>query len=101
MGRSTSPIHDSVGPGIDGSIPPFSKVSVLMVWSRLPITDLVGPEDVLNLVENLILAESLISLSIALHLHILSSKVLTNSYQTSLGICQKPKILSQQKVVPF
>ena len=53
MGRSTSPIHDGVGPGLDGSVPPFSRVLILMVWFQLPITDVVGPEDVLHLVGDL------------------------------------------------
>ena len=53
MCRSTSPIHDGVGPGLDGSVPPFSRVLILMVWFRLPITDVVGPEDVLDLVGDL------------------------------------------------
>ena len=78
MGRGTSPIHDGVGPGPDGSIPPFSRVSILTVWLRLPITDVVGPENVLDIVGDLILAESLICLSIALHLHVLSPKVWRN-----------------------
>ena len=50
MGRSTSPIHDGVGPGLDGSIPPLSQSLVLVVWFRLPIIDVIGPEDVLDLV---------------------------------------------------
>ena len=54
MGRSTSPIHDGVGPGLDGSIPPFSSILVLVIWFRLPITDVVGPEDVLDHVGDLI-----------------------------------------------
>ena len=34
MGRSTSPIHDGVGSGLDGSIPPLSWLK----WQlRLPI----------------------------------------------------------------
>ena len=55
MGRSTSSIHDGVGPGPDGSVPLFSRVLILMVWLRLPITDIVGPEDVLDLVGDLII----------------------------------------------
>ena len=55
MGRSTSPIHDGVGLGLDGSIPPLSWISVLVVWLRLPIIDVIGPEYVLVLVGYLIL----------------------------------------------
>ena len=55
MGRGTSPIHDSVGPGLDCSIPPLSWILVLVVWLRLPIIDVIGPEDVLDLVEDLFL----------------------------------------------
>ena len=53
MGRSTSPIHDGVGPGLDGSIPPLSWILVLVVWLRLPIIDVIDPEDVLDLVGDL------------------------------------------------
>ena len=55
MGRGTSPIHDGIGPGLDGSIPPLSWILVLVVWFRLPIIDVIGPEDVLDLVGDLIL----------------------------------------------
>ena len=55
MSRSTSSIHDGVGPGLDGSIPPFSRILVLVVWLRLPITNVIGPEDVIDLVGELIL----------------------------------------------
>ena len=55
MGRGTSPIHDGIGPGLDGSIPPFSWILVLEVGIRLPIIDVIGPEDVLDLVGDLIL----------------------------------------------
>ena len=55
MGRSTSPNHDVVGPGLDGSVSPFSRVLVLVIWFRLPITHVVGPEDVLDFVGDLIL----------------------------------------------
>ena len=55
MGRSTSPIHDGVGPGLDGSIPPLSWILVLVVWLRLPIIDVIGPENVLDLVGDPIL----------------------------------------------
>ena len=53
MGRITSPIYDGVGSGLDGSIRRFSRVLGLMVWFRLPIIDVVGPEDVLDLVGDL------------------------------------------------
>ena len=66
MGRSTIPIHYGVVPGLDGYIPPLSRVLVWVIWLRLPITDVVGSEDVLDLVGDLIFAESLTSLSIAL-----------------------------------
>ena len=49
MGRSTCPVHDGVGPGLDGSVPPFSMILVLV----LPVIDVVGPEDVLDLVRDL------------------------------------------------
>ena len=55
MGRSTSPIHDGVGPGLDGCIPPLSWILVLVVWLRLPIIDVIGPENVFDLVGDLIL----------------------------------------------
>ena len=55
MGRSTSPIDDGVGPGLDGSIPPLSWILVLVVWFRLLIIHVVGPEDVLDLVGDIIL----------------------------------------------
>ena len=51
MGRRTCPIHDGIGPGLDGSILPFSWVLVLVVGLRLPIIDVIGPEDVLDLTE--------------------------------------------------
>ena len=57
MGRGTSSIDDGAGPGLDGSIPPFSRVLVLVIWFRLPITDVVGPEDVLDLVGDLIFGQ--------------------------------------------
>ena len=53
MGRSTSTIHDAVGPGLDGSIPPLSWILVLAVWFRLPIIDVIGPDDVLDLMGDL------------------------------------------------
>ena len=56
MGRGTSPVHDGIGPGLDGSIPPFSLILVLVVGLRLPIIDVIGPEDVLDLVGDLILS---------------------------------------------
>ena len=53
MGRSTSPIHDGVGAGLDG-IPPLSWILILVVWFRLLlIIDVIGPEDVLDLVGDL------------------------------------------------
>ena len=55
MGRGTSPIHDVIGPGLDGSIPPFSWILVLVVRLRLPIIDVIGPEDVVDFVRDLIL----------------------------------------------
>ena len=55
MGRGTSPIHDGIGPGLDGSILPFSWILVLVVGLRLPIIDVIGPADVLDLVGDLIL----------------------------------------------
>ena len=55
MGRGTCPIHDGIGPGLDGSILPFSSVLVLVVGLRLPIIDVIGPEDVLDFVGDLIL----------------------------------------------
>ena len=55
MGRGTSPIHDGIGPGLDGSIPPFSWILVLVVGIRLPIIDVIDPEDVLDLEGDLIL----------------------------------------------
>ena len=55
MGRGTSPIHDGIGPGLDGSLLPFSWILVLVVGLRLPIIDVIGPEDVLDLVGDLIL----------------------------------------------
>ena len=55
MDRGTSPIHDGIGPGLDGSILPFSWILVLVVGLRLPIIDVIGPEDVLDLVGDLIL----------------------------------------------
>ena len=56
MVRGTSPIHDGVGPILDGSIPPLSWILVLMVWLRLPIIAVIGTEDVLDLVGDLILS---------------------------------------------
>ena len=50
MGRGTSPIDDGIGSGLDGSILPFSWILVLVVWLRLPIIDVIGPEDVLEIV---------------------------------------------------
>ena len=54
IGRSTCPVHDGVGPGLDGSVPPHSRILVLVVGFRLKISDVVGPEDVLDLVGDLI-----------------------------------------------
>ena len=56
MARGTSPIHDGIGPGLDGSIPPFSWIMVLVVGLILPIIDVIGPEaeDVLDHVGDLI-----------------------------------------------
>ena len=82
MGRSTSPIHDGVGPGIDGSILPFNRVLILMVWLILPITDVVGLEDVLDLVGDLNFHRITDKL---VHLCILSSKVLTNCLPDLIG----------------
>ena len=53
MGRGTCPIHDGIGPGLDGSILPFSWILVQVVGLRLPIIDVIGPEDVLDLVGDL------------------------------------------------
>ena len=55
MGRSASPIHDGVGPNLDGSIPPLSWILVLMVWFIMPIIDVIGPQDVLDLVGGVLL----------------------------------------------
>ena len=54
LGRGTSPIHDGIGPGLDGSILPFSWILVLVVGLRLQIIEVIGPEDVLDLVGDLI-----------------------------------------------
>ena len=56
MGRGTCSIHDGIGPGLDGSISPFSWVLVLAVGLRLLIIDVIGPEDVHDLVGDLILS---------------------------------------------
>ena len=53
MAWCTSPVHDGVGPCLDGSVLPLSRVLVLVIGFRLPITDVVGPEDVLDLVGDL------------------------------------------------
>ena len=55
MSRGTSHIHDGIGPGLDGSILPLSWIFVLVVGLKLPIFDVIGPENVLNLVGYLIL----------------------------------------------
>ena len=55
MSRGTSSVYDGIGPGLDGSIPPFSWILVLVVGLRLPIIDVIGHEDVLDLVGDLIL----------------------------------------------
>ena len=55
MSRGTSSFYDGIGPGLDGSIPPFSWILVLVVGLRLPIIDVIGHEDVLDLVGDLIL----------------------------------------------
>ena len=55
MGRGTSSIHDGVGLGLYGSIPPLSWILVLVVGLRLPIIDVTGSEDVFDLVGDLIL----------------------------------------------
>ena len=54
MGRSTCPVHDGVGPALDGSVPQLSKVLVLVIQFRLPIIHIIGPVDVLYLVGDLI-----------------------------------------------
>ena len=54
MGKGTCPIHDGFGPGLDGSIMPFIWILVLVVGLRLPIIDVIGSEDVLDLVGDLI-----------------------------------------------
>ena len=54
-GRGTSPIHDGVGPGLDGSILKFSLILVQVVGLRLSIIDVIGPEDVRDLMGDLIL----------------------------------------------
>ena len=43
------------GPGLGGYIPPFSWILVLVVGLTLPIIDVIGPEDVLDLVGDHIL----------------------------------------------
>ena len=55
MSRGTSPIHDGFGPGVDGSILPLSWIFVLVVGLKLPIFDVLSPENVLNFVGYLIL----------------------------------------------
>ena len=78
MGRSTSPVHDGVGPGLDGSILPFITILVLVVWFGLPLTDVVGPDDALHLVGDVILdciTDKLVHSTASTEL---SSKVLTN-----------------------
>ena len=55
MGRSTSPIHDGVSPGIDASIRPLSWILFLVVWFRLPIIDVIVPENVVDFVGDFIL----------------------------------------------
>ena len=57
MGRSTHPVHDGVGPSLDGSVPPLSRILALVVGFRLPNIDDVGPEYVLDLMRDPILAE--------------------------------------------
>ena len=56
MSRGTSPIHDGIGPGLDGSILPFSWILVLVVGLRQPIIDVIGPEDVLDVMGDLIIS---------------------------------------------
>ena len=41
MGRGTSPIHDGIGPGLDGSMLPLSWILVLVAGLRLPIIDVI------------------------------------------------------------
>ena len=55
MSRGTSPIHDGIATDLDGSILPLSWILVLVVGLRLPIIDVIGPEDVFDLVGDLIL----------------------------------------------
>ena len=81
MGRGTSPIHDSVDPGLDGSLPPISWILVLMVGLRLPIIDVIGPDYVLDLVGDLILGcitHYLVHSTVTLD--IVFQKVLTNCF---------------------
>ena len=82
MGRGTSPIHDGIGPGLDGSIPPLSWISVLVVGLRLPIIDVVRPENLLDLVGDLILGGITDEL---VHSTILSSNVLTKCLPDLIG----------------
>ena len=55
MGRGACPIHDGIGPGLDGSLSPLIWVLVLVVGLRLPIIDVICPDDVLDLVGDFIL----------------------------------------------
>ena len=32
IGRNTSPVHDGVGPGHDGSVPPLSRILILIIY---------------------------------------------------------------------
>ena len=46
-------MHDGVGPRLDGSICPLSRILILVMRFGLPIIDVVCPRDVLDLVEDL------------------------------------------------
>ena len=54
MSRVTSPVQDGIGRRLDGSIPPLSWILVLVVGLRQPIIDVIGHEDVLDLLGDLI-----------------------------------------------
>ena len=53
ISRSTSPVHNGVGPCLGGSIPPLNWIFVLLVRFRLPVTNVVCFEEILDLVGDL------------------------------------------------
>ena len=53
ISRSTSPVHNGVGPCLGGSIPPLNWIFVLLVRFRLPVTNVVCSEEILDLVGDL------------------------------------------------